>query len=183
MANAAIWASRLGSWPCAARRISPLWPLAHIQGRPCGPTGTLKMRTTTPSSSTSWSSSLHWPDGREAFAPLRISGPNTVSFRPDRSALLFLHPASRNSEQFVRQLSIEILPKCGVRCGGVTVHGFQNETMDFSEGIHERRPLFSLVFYALTLVRHPHLKSPFGQSKPRPLKGRRGPSSLWKVKR
>jgi hypothetical protein len=30
------------------------------------------------------------------------------------------------------------------------------------------------VLYALALVRHPHLKSPFGQSKPRPLKGRRG---------
>jgi hypothetical protein len=30
------------------------WPLAHIQGRPCGATGTLKMRpTTTPSSSRS----------------------------------------------------------------------------------------------------------------------------------
>jgi hypothetical protein len=35
LANAAIAASRVGSYPCAAQRISPLWPLAHIQGRPC----------------------------------------------------------------------------------------------------------------------------------------------------
>src|SRR5262249_43070891 len=29
--------------PCAACLICPLWPLAHIQGRSCGATGTLKM--------------------------------------------------------------------------------------------------------------------------------------------
>jgi hypothetical protein len=33
LANAAIAASRVGSEPCAARRISPLWPLAHIHRR------------------------------------------------------------------------------------------------------------------------------------------------------
>jgi hypothetical protein len=29
-ANAAIAASRVGSCPCAARSMSPLWPLAHF---------------------------------------------------------------------------------------------------------------------------------------------------------
>ena len=38
--------------------------------------------------------------------------------------------------------------------------------MDFSEAIRERRPLF---IYTFALVRHPHLKSPLGKSKPRPL--------------
>jgi 3-octaprenyl-4-hydroxybenzoate carboxy-lyase len=32
LANAAIAASRVGSYPSAARLMSPLWPLAHIQG-------------------------------------------------------------------------------------------------------------------------------------------------------
>jgi hypothetical protein len=81
--------------------------------------------------------------------------------------LLLLYPALRNSKQFIRQLSIEILLKCRVRCIGVTIHGLQNKTIDFSEGIHERRPLF---IYALALVRDPHLKSPLSQSKPRLLK-------------
>jgi hypothetical protein len=37
--------------------MSPLWLLAHIKGRSCGATGTLKIRpTTTPFSSTSKSS-------------------------------------------------------------------------------------------------------------------------------
>jgi hypothetical protein len=39
--------------------------------------------------------------------------------------------------------------------------------MDFSEAIRERRPLF---IYTFALVRHPHLKSPLGKSKPRPLR-------------
>src|SRR5262245_45956640 len=47
-ANAAIAASRVGSYPCAARRRSSLWPLAHIQGRPDGLTASRKkMRSTT----------------------------------------------------------------------------------------------------------------------------------------
>jgi hypothetical protein len=37
LANAAIAASRVGSYPCAARRISPLWLEAHIQGRALRP--------------------------------------------------------------------------------------------------------------------------------------------------
>ena len=54
-AAAAIAPSRVGSYPCAARATVPAeCPLAHIQGRSGGATGTLKMRpTTTPSSSTS----------------------------------------------------------------------------------------------------------------------------------
>jgi hypothetical protein len=44
-ANAAIAASRVGSYPCAARRMWPLWPLAHMW-RSCGAIGTLKMRPT-----------------------------------------------------------------------------------------------------------------------------------------
>jgi hypothetical protein len=32
LANAAIAASRVASWPCVAQLISPLWSLAHIQG-------------------------------------------------------------------------------------------------------------------------------------------------------
>jgi hypothetical protein len=32
LANAAIAASRVGSYPYAARRMSSLWPLAHIHG-------------------------------------------------------------------------------------------------------------------------------------------------------
>jgi hypothetical protein len=37
LANAAIAAQRVGSWPCAARlTVAAEWPLAHIQGRPCG---------------------------------------------------------------------------------------------------------------------------------------------------
>jgi hypothetical protein len=36
LANAAIAASRVGSYPYAARRMSPLWPLAHIHGRSWG---------------------------------------------------------------------------------------------------------------------------------------------------
>jgi len=56
--------------------------------------------------------------------------------------LLLLHPAPRNSEQFVRQLSFEILLKQGIRSGGVTIHGFQNEMMDFPKGIRESGPLF-----------------------------------------
>jgi hypothetical protein len=49
----AIAASCVGSYPCAARRILPLWPLAHIQGRSCGAAGDRKIRPTmTPSSST-----------------------------------------------------------------------------------------------------------------------------------
>src|SRR5262245_32476668 len=35
LANAFIAASRVGSYPCVARLISPLCPLAHIQGRSC----------------------------------------------------------------------------------------------------------------------------------------------------
>ena len=46
LANAAIAASRVGSYPWAARRMWPLWPLAHIHGRSCGAIGTLKMRPT-----------------------------------------------------------------------------------------------------------------------------------------
>src|SRR6516164_6516626 len=46
----------------------------HIQGEPTGAACTLRIRpTTTPSASTSKSSSLHWPEGREAEARLRIS--------------------------------------------------------------------------------------------------------------
>jgi hypothetical protein len=33
-------------YPCAARRMWPLWPLAHIQWRSYGAIGTLKMRPT-----------------------------------------------------------------------------------------------------------------------------------------
>jgi hypothetical protein len=54
LANACIAASRVGSYPCAARlTVAAEWPLAHIQGRPCGAVGTVKMRpTTTPFSKT-----------------------------------------------------------------------------------------------------------------------------------
>src|SRR5262245_24695181 len=52
--------------------MSPLWPLAHPHWRPCGAACSLQMRpTTTPFSSTSQSSSLHWPDERLAEARLR----------------------------------------------------------------------------------------------------------------
>src|SRR5262245_16828500 len=90
------------------------------------------------------SSSRNCPDRREVFARLRTSDPNAVSFRPARNArLLRLHPTSRNSKEFIRQLSIEILLKQGVRSGGVTIHGFQNEMMDFPQGIRESGPLFT----------------------------------------
>jgi hypothetical protein len=46
LANAVIAASRVGSYPYAARRMSPLWPLAHIHGRSSGATGERKMRPT-----------------------------------------------------------------------------------------------------------------------------------------
>jgi hypothetical protein len=36
-ANAAIAASRVGSYPCATRRISPLCPLAHIRSKEKSP--------------------------------------------------------------------------------------------------------------------------------------------------
>jgi|SRR5262245_2231797 len=40
LANAVIAAARVASYPCAARRMSPLWPLAHIQKRSCPPHST-----------------------------------------------------------------------------------------------------------------------------------------------
>jgi hypothetical protein len=64
--------------------------------------------------------------------------------------LLILHPAPRNSEQFIRQLSIEILLKQGIRSGRVTIRSFQNETMDFPEGIREGVPLFIDTFALIT---------------------------------
>ena len=75
---------------------------------------------------------------------------------------------------------MEIFPKCGVRCGGVTIHGLQNETIDFSEGTHEWRPLF---MYALALVRDLHLKSPIEPKQTPPSLRQAGSGSLWKVKR
>jgi hypothetical protein len=91
--------------------------------------------------------------------------------------LLRLHPASRNFKEFVRQLSIELLLKQGVRSGGVTIRGFQNEMMDFPQGIRESGPLFMFA-----LVTHRHSEVTIGQSKPRHL-GQAGLGSLWKVKR
>jgi hypothetical protein len=40
LANATIATARVGSYPCAARLVSPLWPLAHIQGGPSARIGT-----------------------------------------------------------------------------------------------------------------------------------------------
>ena len=60
----------------AERPRRPLWcsnSNVHIHGCPSGAAFTLKIRpTTTPSASTSKSSSLHSPEGREADARLRI---------------------------------------------------------------------------------------------------------------
>ena len=67
--------------------------------------------------------------------------------------MILLHPAPRNLKEFVWQLSIEILLKQGIRSGGVTVHGCQNETMDFSEGIRDGGPLF-IGMFALVTRRH-----------------------------
>jgi hypothetical protein len=79
----------LRALPCAARHLSPLWPLAHIQGSSAGAIGSLRMRPIiTPFSSTS--SSFNWPERREAFARLRISDPNFVS------ALIGFLPISLN---------------------------------------------------------------------------------------
>src|SRR5262245_65682540 len=61
------------------------WPKAsvHIQGEPTGAACTFKMRpTTAPSASTSKSSSLHSPDGREAEARLSNSAVTFPSAPP-----------------------------------------------------------------------------------------------------
>jgi hypothetical protein len=83
-ANATIASSRVAAWPCVGLRSS--WcPNAsvHIQGEPTGAALALKMRpTTTLSSSTSKSSSLHWPDVRLAEARFRINWP--MSYRKCR---------------------------------------------------------------------------------------------------
>src|SRR5262249_17853289 len=74
LANAAIAASRVDSYPCVGGRSS-WYPKAsvHIHGEPPGDAAALKIRpTTTPSARTSKSSSFHSPDGREADARLRI---------------------------------------------------------------------------------------------------------------
>jgi len=77
--------------------------------------------------------------------------------------LLLLHPAPRNSEQFLWQFSIEILLKQGIRIGGVAIHGFQNETMNFSEGIRESGALFIETFVA-----HRHSEVTIGQKQTPP---------------